>query len=69
MTQRDRNRLVVLKKAQKSLITQQQAAGELGITPRQARRLLRRLKKEGDKAVILYCTGQAGQRFGSKLIH
>ena len=52
MTQRDRDRLVVLKKAQKKLIGQGQAARELGITARQVRRLLRRLKKDGDKAVI-----------------
>jgi transposase len=62
MTQRDRDRLVVLKKAQKSLITQQQAAGELGITPRQVRRLLRRLKKEGDKAVVHKLRGQRSNR-------
>jgi hypothetical protein len=62
MTQRDRDRLVVLKKAQKSLITQQQTAGELGITPRQVRRLLRRLRKEGDKAVIHKLRGQQSNR-------
>jgi predicted ArsR family transcriptional regulator len=47
MTQRDRDRLVVLKKAQKKLIGQGQAARELGITARQVRRLLGRLKKDG----------------------
>ena len=52
MTQRDRDRLVVLKKAQKKLIRQAQAASELGITIRHVRRMLKRLKKEGDKAVI-----------------
>ena len=34
MTQRDRDRLVVLKKAQKKLITQEQAAGEVALTER-----------------------------------
>ena len=34
MTQRDRDRLVVLKKAFKGLITQRQAAGELDLTDR-----------------------------------
>ena len=52
MTQRDRDRLVVLKKAQKKLITQKQAAAELQVTERQVRRLLKRLKAEGDKAVL-----------------
>lgn len=62
MTQRDRDRLVVVKKAQKKLITQEQAATELGITPRQVRRLLRRLRKEGDKAVIHRLRGQPSNR-------
>lgn len=62
MTQRERDRLVVLKKAQKKLITQQQAAGELDLTARQVRRLLHRLKKEGDKAVIHKLRGRASNR-------
>src|SRR5437588_3321434 len=62
MTQRDRDRLVVLRKAQKKLITQEQAAGELGITPRQVRRLLCRLKGEGDKAVIHKLRGRQSNR-------
>jgi hypothetical protein len=40
MTQRDRDRLVVLKKALKKLITQSHAAQELDLTERQVRRLL-----------------------------
>ena len=52
MTQRDRDRLVILKKAQKKLITQREAAAELGITERQVRRLLHALKRRGDEAVI-----------------
>ncbi len=52
MTQRDRDRLVVLKKAQKKLITQRQAAEELDLTERQVRRLLVKLKGGGDKAVL-----------------
>lgn len=49
MTQRDRDRLVVLKKAHKKLITQRQSAQELGITERQVRRLLVRLKEVGGR--------------------
>jgi hypothetical protein len=37
MTQRDRDRLVVLKKAQKKLITQSQAAKELELSERHVR--------------------------------
>ena len=51
MTQAERNRLVALKKAKKKLITQRQAAEELGITERHVRRLLRELKRRGDKVV------------------
>lgn len=59
MNQRDRDRLVVLKKAQKKLITQRQAAEELGLTERQIRRLLGKLKESGDKAVIHGLRGRA----------
>jgi hypothetical protein len=52
MTQRDRDRLVVLKKAQKKLMGQRQAGREPDITARQVRRLWQRLKREGDRAVI-----------------
>ena len=51
MTQAERDRLVALKKAKKKLITQKQAAEELGITERHVRRLLRQLKRRGDKIV------------------
>ncbi|MBM3728076.1 MAG: helix-turn-helix domain-containing protein [Acidobacteria bacterium] len=62
MTQWDRDRLVVLKKAQKKLITQEQAATELDLTERQVRRLLERLKSDGDKAVIHGLRGKGSNR-------
>ncbi len=52
MTQADRDRLVTLRKAKKRLITQRQAAEELGLSVRQVKRLLYALKKRGDRAVI-----------------
>src|SRR5215475_2019873 len=52
MTQAERDRLVALKKAKKKLITQKQAAEELGITERHVRRLLREWKRRGDKVVV-----------------
>jgi len=52
MTQADRDRLVVLRKAKKRLITQKQAAEELELSVRQVKRLVYALKKRGDKAVI-----------------
>lgn len=62
MTQRDRDRLVVLKKAFKGLITQRQAAAELDLTDRQIRRLLVRMTEVGDRAVIHRLRGRASNR-------
>jgi transposase len=62
MTQRDRDRLVVLKKAQKKLITQSQAARELGVSERHVRRLLVRLREAGDKSVIHGLRGRKSNR-------
>ena len=47
MTQADRDRLVTLKKAKKKLITQREAAEELGLSTRHVRRLLYAMKKRG----------------------
>jgi hypothetical protein len=62
MTQRDRDRLMVLKKAFKGLITQRQAAVELDLTDRQIRRLLVRMKEVGDRAVIHGLRGRTSNR-------
>src|SRR5271169_1019381 len=62
MTQADRDRLVTLRKAQKKLITQRQAAEELGLSVRQVKRLLYALKKRGDKAVIHGLRGRPSNR-------
>jgi Homeodomain-like domain len=52
MTKQERDRLVALKKAKKKLITQKQAASEIGVSERQVRRMLRNLKERGDRAVV-----------------
>ena len=62
MTQADRDRLVTLKKAKKKLITQGEAAEELGVSRRHVKRLLKALKKRGDKAVIHGLRGKASNR-------
>jgi transposase len=64
MTQRDRDRLIALKKAKKGLITQRQAAEEIGQSERHIRRLLVKLKREGDQAVV---HGRRGKRSNRKL--
>jgi transposase InsO family protein len=62
MTQADRDRLVTLKKAKKKLITQREAAEELGLSTRQVKRLLYALKKRGDKAVVHGLRGAPSNR-------
>src|SRR5713226_2736389 len=62
MTQTDRDRLVTLRKAKKRLITQRDAAEELGLSIRQVKRLLYALKKRGDQAVIHGLRGKRSNR-------
>jgi transposase len=62
MTQRDRDRLVALKKAKKGVITQRQAAEEMGQTERHVRRLLKLLKAKGDKAIVHALRGRRSNR-------
>src|ERR1700685_3330418 len=62
MTQRDRDRLVALKKAKKGVITQRQAAEEIGQTERHIRRLLTPVKAKGDKAVVHALRGRRSNR-------
>lgn len=62
MNQAERDRLVALKKAKKKLITQKEAAEEIGVTERQVRRLLRKLRRKGDRAVIHELRGRSSNR-------
>ena len=62
MTQQDRDRLVALKKAKKGLITQRQAAEEIGQSERHVRRLLKRLKGKGDAALLHGLRGRESNR-------
>jgi transposase len=62
MSQTDRDRLVALKKADKRLITQRQAAEELKLTERHVRRLIAEIRAEGDKAIIHKLRGQTSNR-------
>ena len=62
MTQKERDRLVALKKAKKKLIRQREAAAEIGVSERQVRRMLRNLKQRGDKAVIHASRGRRSNR-------
>jgi transposase len=62
MTQKDRDRLVALKKAKKGVITQREAAEEIGQSERHVRRLLKKLKIEGDKAIVHALRGRRSNR-------
>jgi transposase len=62
MTQADRDRLVTLRKAKKRLITQREAAEELGLSVRHVKRLLFAFKKHGDKVVVHGLRGKPSNR-------
>ncbi len=62
MNQADRDRLVALKKAKDGKMTQRHAAAELQISERQVRRLLAKLRKVGDKAVLHGLRGRSNRR-------
>ena len=62
MTQAERDRLVTLKKAKKKLIKHPAAAEELEVSVRHVRRLLERLREEGDKWVIHGLKGKPSHR-------
>jgi transposase-like protein len=62
MNQAERDRLDALKRAHKKMMTQKQAAEEIGVTERQVRRLLRKLRRKGDRAVIHELRGRASNR-------
>jgi hypothetical protein len=62
MSQAERDRLVTLRKANERLITQAEAAVELGISVRHVKRLLKALNKRGDKAVVHGLRGRPSAR-------
>ncbi|MDP2910790.1 MAG: ISNCY family transposase [Candidatus Omnitrophota bacterium] len=62
MTQGELKRLHVIRKALDKLITQAEAAGIIGICLRQAQRIVKAVKVEGDKGVIHKSRGQLSNR-------
>ena len=62
MTQGELKRLHVIRKALDKLITQAEAAGIIGICLRQAQRIVKAVKDQGDKGVIHKSRGQASNR-------
>jgi hypothetical protein len=62
MSQKERDRLVALKKAKQGLITQKQAAADIGVSERQVRRMLVALQQRGDRAVVHASRGRISNR-------
>lgn len=62
MSQRDRDRLVVLRNLKARRIRQTEAAEQLGITTRQVRRLGKRYEAGGDRALVHGLRGRASNR-------
>src|SRR3989449_6742167 len=62
MSQRDRDRLKVLHQAEKGHLTQRQAGERLKLSERWVRKLVARLRKEGDGGILHRLRGRASKR-------
>ena len=62
LSQRERERLKVLPAVKRGHVRQREAAGRLQLSPRQGRRLLRRVKREGDGGLIHRGRGRRSNR-------
>jgi hypothetical protein len=59
MSQEERDKLEWLKRAKDGVIRQREAAGKMGVSDRWVRKLLKRMKREGDH-VVVHGLGGAG---------
>ena len=62
MSQEERDWLEWLKRARDGKMTQREAAERLGVSERWVRKLLRRMKKQGDAVVVHRLRGRASNR-------
>ena len=62
LSQRERDRLRVLHEVEQGHLTQVAAAGQVKLSDRQVRRLLLRLREQGDRAVVHGLRGQPSNR-------
>jgi len=62
MSQEERDWLEWLKRARDGKMTQREAAERMGVTERWVRKLLRRMKKQGDAVVVHRLRGQVSNR-------
>ena len=62
LTQKERDRLKVRHEVGQGHLTQRAAAGQLGISERWVREMVRRVRKQGDRAVVHGLRGKPSQR-------
>src|SRR6202162_2978508 len=62
MSQKERDRLDWLKRARDKKMTQREVAERMGVSDRWVRKLLRRMKREGDHVVVHGLRGRASNR-------
>src|SRR5712691_7946005 len=62
MSQRDRDRLMVLHEVDRGHLTQKQAGEQLKLSDRWVRKLVARLRKEGDGGILHRLRGRASKR-------
>ena len=62
MSAKERDRLKVLHEVKQRHLTQRGAAEQLGVTDRWVRKLLVRVKREGDRGVVHRLRGRASKR-------
>jgi transposase len=62
MSQEERDWLDCLKRARDGKMTQREAADRMGVTERWVRKLLRRMKKQGDAVVVHRLRGRGANR-------
>ena len=62
LSQRERDRVKVLHEVERKHLRQRKAAERLGLSARQVRRLLRRVKREGDRGLIHRLRGRPSNR-------
>src|SRR6266478_6368358 len=62
MSQKERDRLKVLHEAKQRQITQKEAAEQIGVTERWVRKLMGRMRRAGDRAVVHGLRGRSSNR-------
>ena len=62
MSGKDRDRLKVLHEVRKGHLTQRQGGGQLRVTERWVRKLIGRMRKEGDGGILHRLRGRASNR-------